>query len=104
MNTRVKQFGMAWLITKRELMDQMRDWRVLVPMIVLTAFFPYLMTVAAQTAIDYLNQFGGSVIVYEDDCSVFFLFRLRFVRCRRGWFGWTVAFFFRFILRIPGRH
>ncbi len=62
MNTRIQQFGMAWLITKRELMDQMRDWRVLVPMIVLTAFFPYLMTVAAQTAIDYLNQFGGDLI------------------------------------------
>lgn len=58
----IRQFGMAWLITKRELMDQMRDWRILIPMIVLTAFFPYLMTVAAQTAIDYLNQFGGNLI------------------------------------------
>ncbi len=57
-----QQFGMAWLVTKRELMDQMRDWRVLAPMIVLTAFFPYLMTVAAQTAIDYVNQYGASLI------------------------------------------
>jgi uncharacterized membrane protein SpoIIM required for sporulation/ABC-type transport system involved in multi-copper enzyme maturation permease subunit len=58
-----KQFGMAWLITKRELIDQMRDWRVLVPMIVLTAFFPYLMTVAAQTAISYINQYGGTAVI-----------------------------------------
>ena len=58
----IKQFGMAWLITTRELVDQLRDWRVLVPMIVLTAFFPYLMTVAAQTAINYLNQYGGNLI------------------------------------------
>ena len=57
-----QQFGMAWLVTKRELLDQMRDWRILIPMIVLTAFFPYLMTVAAQTAIDYINQYGASLI------------------------------------------
>jgi uncharacterized membrane protein SpoIIM required for sporulation/ABC-type transport system involved in multi-copper enzyme maturation permease subunit len=57
-----QQFGMAWLVTKREMLDQMRDWRILVPMIVLTAFFPYLMTVAAQVAINYINQYGASLI------------------------------------------
>ncbi len=57
-----QKFSMAWLITKRELMDQMRDWRVLVPMIVLTAFFPYLMTVTAQYSINYVNQYGASLI------------------------------------------
>lgn len=56
------QFGMAWLIARRELVDQLRDWRVLIPMIVLTAFFPYLMTVAAQTAISYINQYGAELI------------------------------------------
>ena len=56
------QFGMAWLVTKRELLDQMRDWRILVPMIVLTAFFPYLMTVAAQSSINYINQYGATLI------------------------------------------
>jgi len=60
-----QQFGMAWLITKRELTDQMRDWRILIPMIVLTAFFPYLMTVAAQTAIKYINQYGGTSVIAE---------------------------------------
>ena len=59
----IKQFGMAWLITRRELTDQMRDWRVLAPMVVLTAFFPYLMTVAAQTAINYINQYGGTALI-----------------------------------------
>ncbi len=61
----IKQFGMAWLITKRELLDQMRDWRVIAPMIVLTAFFPYLMTVAAQAAINYINQYGGTALIAE---------------------------------------
>jgi uncharacterized membrane protein SpoIIM required for sporulation/ABC-type transport system involved in multi-copper enzyme maturation permease subunit len=58
----IKKIGMAWLIAKRELMDQMRDWRILIPMIVLTAFFPYLMTVAARTATNYINQFGAGLI------------------------------------------
>lgn len=58
-------FAMAWLVTKRELRDQLRDWRVLAPMIVLTVFFPYLMTVAAQTAINYINQYGANLIAQQ---------------------------------------
>jgi uncharacterized membrane protein SpoIIM required for sporulation len=57
-----QQFGMAWLVTKREMLDQMRDWRILIPMIVLTAFFPYLMTYAAQVTVDYVNQYGGTLV------------------------------------------
>ncbi len=57
-----QKFGMAWLVTKRELIDQMRDWRILAPMIVLTAFFPYLMTVTARFGINYLNQYGATII------------------------------------------
>ncbi len=57
-----QKFGMAWLVTKREMVDQMRDWRILVTMILLTAFFPYLMTVTARFGINYLNQFGATII------------------------------------------
>ena len=55
-------FQNAWLIAKRELKDQMRDWRILIPMIILTIFFPYLMNVAAKTTVDYVNQFGANMI------------------------------------------
>ncbi len=55
-------FRNAWLIAKRELKDQMRDWRILIPMIILTIFFPYLMNVAAKTTVDYVNQFGANMI------------------------------------------
>jgi uncharacterized membrane protein SpoIIM required for sporulation/ABC-type transport system involved in multi-copper enzyme maturation permease subunit len=60
-----KQFGMAWLVAKRELTDQMRDWRILAPMIVLTAIFPYLMNVAARAAADYINKYGGGTLIAE---------------------------------------
>lgn len=34
----MKRFSLAWLVAKRELVDQMRDWRILLPMIILTLF------------------------------------------------------------------
>ncbi len=58
----MKRFDLAWLVAKRELVDQMRDWRILLPMIILTLFFPYLMNVAAKTVVDYVNQYGANLI------------------------------------------
>jgi uncharacterized membrane protein SpoIIM required for sporulation/ABC-type transport system involved in multi-copper enzyme maturation permease subunit len=52
-----------WLVSMRELRDQFRDWRVLVPMVVLTLGFPFLMKVFASQTIDFLNQFGANLIV-----------------------------------------
>jgi hypothetical protein len=43
-----------WLVSMRELRDQFRDWRVLVPMVVLTLGFPFLMKVFASQTIDFL--------------------------------------------------
>lgn len=58
----MKRFDLAWLVTKRELIDQMRDWRILMPMIILTLFFPYLMNVAARYTVNYVNQYGANLI------------------------------------------
>ena len=58
----MKSFKRSWLIAKRELVDQMRDWRILLPMIILTLFFPYLMNVAAKGTVNYVNQYGGDLI------------------------------------------
>jgi len=58
----MKRLDLAWLVAKRELIDQMRDWRILLPMIILTLFFPYLMNVAAKTTITYVNQYGANLI------------------------------------------
>jgi uncharacterized membrane protein SpoIIM required for sporulation/ABC-type transport system involved in multi-copper enzyme maturation permease subunit len=58
----MRRLGPAWLVARRELIDQMRDWRILLPMIILTIFFPYLMNVAAKTTVDYVNQYGANLI------------------------------------------
>jgi ABC-type Na+ efflux pump permease subunit len=58
----MKRFDQAWLVARRELIDQMRDWRILLPMIILTLFFPYLMNVAAKGTVNYVNQYGANLI------------------------------------------
>jgi uncharacterized membrane protein SpoIIM required for sporulation/ABC-type transport system involved in multi-copper enzyme maturation permease subunit len=53
----------VWLIAKRELRDQFRDWRILFPLIVLTLVFPFLMNEVAFQAVAFANRYGGNLIV-----------------------------------------
>lgn len=57
-----EQLRLTWWVTLRELMDQLRDWRILLPMGTLILFFPYLMNYAALRSIDFVNQYGGNLI------------------------------------------
>ena len=56
------QLSMAWLVAKRELRDQFRDWRVIVPMVFLTVFFPFLMNATAKAALDFTMRYGTPII------------------------------------------
>jgi len=56
------QLSMAWLVARRELRDQFRDWRVIVPMVFLTVFFPFLMNATAKAALDFTEQYGSPII------------------------------------------
>ena len=53
----------VWLLAKRELRDQFRDWRIIFPLIVLTLLFPLLMNEFAGSAVGFINQYGGDLIV-----------------------------------------
>ncbi len=57
-----EQLRLTWWVTLRELTDQLRDWRILLPMGTLILFFPYLMNYAALRSIDFVNQYGGNLI------------------------------------------
>lgn len=52
----------ALLITRREVRDQLRDWRILTPIIVLTLFFPLLMNFTAQQAVSFVQDYGANII------------------------------------------
>ena len=53
----------VWLLVQRELKDQFRDWRILLPLIILTLLFPPLMDVVAGEAADFANKYGGELIL-----------------------------------------
>jgi uncharacterized membrane protein SpoIIM required for sporulation len=52
----------AWIVAKREIRDQFRDWRILAPIIMLTLFFPLLMNFTAQQAVDFVTRYGAPII------------------------------------------
>jgi len=52
----------ALVITRREVRDQLRDWRIILPVLFLTVFFPFLMNFTAQQMLDFVSQYGASVI------------------------------------------
>jgi len=56
-------FAPVWLVTKRELRDQLRDWRILFPLAVLTILFPLLMNEVARSAVEFVGRYGGTLLV-----------------------------------------
>jgi uncharacterized membrane protein SpoIIM required for sporulation len=52
----------ALIVTRREVRDQFRDWRILVPIIALTLFFPALMNFTAREAVGFVEEYGAPVI------------------------------------------
>ncbi|MFP3853178.1 MAG: stage II sporulation protein M [Anaerolineales bacterium] len=52
----------ALIITRREIRDQLRDWRILAPIIILTLFFPLLMNFTAQRAVGFVQEYGADII------------------------------------------
>jgi uncharacterized membrane protein SpoIIM required for sporulation/ABC-type transport system involved in multi-copper enzyme maturation permease subunit len=50
------------IITRREVRDQFRDWRIITPIIILTVFFPGLMNFTAQQAVDFVAKYGAAII------------------------------------------
>ncbi len=54
--------GNALIITRREVRDSFRDWRILVPIVVLTFLFPFLAQFVAGRFTSFVNSYGAKVI------------------------------------------
>lgn len=54
--------GGAWTVARREIRDQFRDWRILVPILLLTLFFPLLMNFTAGQAVDFVARYDAPII------------------------------------------
>lgn len=58
----IGQFKLAWLVAYRELRDQVRDWRIIFPMVILTIFLPFLADFGAQAAMNFTAKYGTPLI------------------------------------------
>lgn len=57
-----KMLSNALIITRREVRDSFRDWRIIGPIIVLTFLFPFLAQFVAGQFANYLEGFGAQII------------------------------------------
>ena len=52
----------VWVVARREIRDQFRDWRITTPIIILTLFFPLLMNFTARLAVNFVSRYGAPII------------------------------------------
>ncbi len=55
-------FYPAWIVARREIRDQFRDWRIIFPVVGLTVFFPFLMDFTANQIMGFVEQYGANII------------------------------------------
>jgi uncharacterized membrane protein SpoIIM required for sporulation len=53
---------MALIITRRELRDSLRDWRIVLPIVILTLVFPWLMNFTAKVSTGFVEKYGAAPI------------------------------------------
>lgn len=52
----------ALIITRRELVDMFRDWRIVAPIIILTVIFPSIANWGAGRMLSWMGQFGAEIV------------------------------------------
>lgn len=58
----VQDLRPAYLIARREVRDQFRDWRIIFPMVGLTLIFPFIMNWTAQKMLDFVRQYEAGLV------------------------------------------
>ncbi len=53
---------MALYITRREVRDSLRDWRIIFPILILTLVFPALAIAVARMVLGFTERYGASLI------------------------------------------
>src|SRR3989304_7758890 len=58
-----RNFRPIWMVARREFLDQFRDWRIVVPILLLVTLFPFVADDTTRQAISFMNRFGGTLIL-----------------------------------------
>jgi uncharacterized membrane protein SpoIIM required for sporulation/ABC-type transport system involved in multi-copper enzyme maturation permease subunit len=52
----------ALIITRREIRDSLRDWRIIAPIMILTLIFPWIMNLSTRVAINFVEEYNATII------------------------------------------
>ncbi len=52
----------ALIITRREIRDQLRDWRIILPIALLTLIFPFLANFTTRRILDFVEKYGANLL------------------------------------------
>ena len=52
----------ALIITRREIHDQLRDWRIVLPIVILTLFFPFLANFTTGQILGFVGKYGANLL------------------------------------------
>ena len=52
----------ALIITHREVRDQLRDWRIILPILLLSLFFPFLANFTTRQVLSFVQKYGANII------------------------------------------
>ncbi len=63
----------ALIVTRRELRDSLRDWRVTIPILLLTMIFPFLMDFTATVVRNFAMHYGGENAIIAERLNPFLL-------------------------------
>ena len=58
-----RNLEIIWMVSRREFVDQFRDWRIVVPMVLLVSLFPFIADDTTRQAVNFMNRYGGSLIL-----------------------------------------
>lgn len=58
-----RNLSSIWMVAQREFTDQLRDWRIVVPMFLLVTLFPFIADDTTRQAVSFMNRFGGNLIL-----------------------------------------
>jgi uncharacterized membrane protein SpoIIM required for sporulation/ABC-type transport system involved in multi-copper enzyme maturation permease subunit len=53
---------MTLIVTRREIRDQFRDWRIIFPIVMLTLVFPALMNFTARQAVNFVQRYNAPLV------------------------------------------
>ena len=52
----------ALIITRREVRDQLRDWRIIFPIAILTLIFPFLANFTTGQILGFVQKYGANLL------------------------------------------